>query len=148
VIDYKKPLKKEFIINERWHLISLTSIEDIDLNNDGIIAKNTLNEIPVCESDDFYVFKTASNEVTLNSGNLTCDDETEILLNYEIIENTKTLKLPSLIGFKTFSISTLRNVRFLSLIEDSDRKLIQGNLDLVINGEKKDILYVLSNSVK
>ncbi len=139
----KNPLEDSFLLNEQWSLISVIPSEEFDLNGNDIVEEDTFLEIDECERDNFYRFNKESNKVILNPGNLICNDEEELILDYKLYKNNQILELNSLIGFN--EQRKLNNIIFYNEIKDKSKKQIVGYFDFEFNGKKINILYNLSN---
>lgn len=134
-------INQEFLINSDWFIDGIIVYSEIDFNGDGVETDVIFYESSYdCYSDNFYVFNSDLTDfVTVNYGDILCNNEENAVFAYEFNEELETLKIPSFI--ENFSdedgyLSLYDLVFSKSTHEDSTVKIIEAEYLLEFEGEQ------------
>ncbi|CAH8295933.1 hypothetical protein EV196_11314 [Mariniflexile fucanivorans] len=148
---------KNFLLDEKWFLDSMTSKSPIDINNDGVTSTDLMIQVPECDLDSYYVFEAnQSNVVVLFEGTNVCSDNFakygSSVWSFSVLTDQNKIMFETLGdnllgGLKNPSsvnqINSFDNVNFL-ISNDSSYKLIKSEIQ-IINKDNNVIIveYVL-----
>ena len=140
-------LTKDFLVNEKWFVDTVTAESEIDINGDGIATLILNPQFPECDLDSFYQFEGTSEDfLNLVDDGIECDEATFFdrfgvggyVFSIDVENQVLNIELfqSELLGGLSNSTSQvfggLRDVDFL-ISPDSSFKLIRGEVQLLVD---------------
>lgn len=140
-------LTKDFLVNEKWFVDTVTAESEIDINGDGIATLVLNSQFPECDLDSFYQFEGTSEDfLNLVDDGIECDETTFFDrfgvggYGFSIDSENQVLDirlfqfelLGGLSNSTSQAFSGIRDVDFL-ISPDSSFKLIRGEVQLLVD---------------